>query len=295
MSLGFGLEVPETRLDGFLDRPLTRAAEESRDKALPGLIRCDHRVAGVPFQVPDVGRLYREGLAGPAQDVWRLDPLESGRDRPRSGLPPKLRSLDQLSAQRGLLDVGVPFRPVVYRGHDIPNGVDVCGYLNVALCVDGSALVGFHEPSPLHSDGLLQRLWDVRPPDSLSELTEPDLRAAGQAGGEGYVDGERLGHRTSLFRLLGGRDELLVREAVDRALDVEVAAGDALARLEADGCGHDEARGRMALLRQPAGQRHREAGGMRRRDQLLGARAALRLLGARRPRHVNPAHDSAAL
>src|SRR5919106_2069286 len=153
MSLGFGLEVPETRLDGFLDRLLTRAAEESRDKALPGLIRSDHRVAGVPFQVPDVGRLYGEGRAGPAQDVWRLDALESGRDRPGSGLPPKLRSLCELSAERGPLDVGVPFRPAVYRGHDIPHSVDVCGYLNVALRVDGSALVGFHDPLPLHSDG----------------------------------------------------------------------------------------------------------------------------------------------
>src|SRR5690606_1292895 len=69
----------------------------------------------------------------------------------------------------------------------------------------------------------------------------------------------------------------------DGALDGEVNGGDALAGHEGDVGGGRQAGRRVAGLVEDVGEGHREAAGVRGRDQLLGAGLPVRLLGARRP------------
>ena len=71
-----------------------------------------------------------------------------------------------------------------------------------------------------------------------------------------------------------------------RPCDVEVAARDALARLEADGRRDAQLLGRIAALRETVRERHAETGRVGGGDQLLGARRLRALLGALRPRHA---------
>ena len=69
-----------------------------------------------------------------------------------------------------------------------------------------------------------------------------------------------------------------------RAADGQRALRDTLAGLERDGRRRLELLRRVARLREPVRERHREARRLRGGDQLLRARLAVRLLGARRPR-----------
>src|SRR5262249_5022075 len=96
--------------------------------------------------------------------------------------------------------------------------------------------------------------------------------------------GERLRDRAVLLR---GLRRLLERDPVDArdgALDRERDVCDALAGLEGDGRRRAELLRRVAVLREPVRERHRETGGVGGGDQLLGARDAAGVVGrARRP------------
>ena len=88
---------------------------------------------------------------------------------------------------------------------------------------------------------------------------------------------ERVRDRAALLRLLCGGLEPVLADPLDLAPNCELHRGDAEARVglveRADRVGL-ELRGRMALLCEPVGERHREARRMRRSDQLLRARLA---------------------
>jgi REP element-mobilizing transposase RayT len=137
--------------------------------------------------------------------------------------------------------------------------------------------------------GIAEAATSLQPPAvgrvlSLEAGVERDLRPTGEGFGNGTV---RL-------RSLRRHSEAVVIEPLDPADDLERALRDAGARHERDG-----GRGRQALRRRPGlcqrmRERHREARRMRRRDELLRTRAAGRILGTRRPRHVQGAEGAAS-
>ena len=100
------------------------------------------------------------------------------------------------------------------------------------------------------------------------------------------MPGERLRHRAVLLRRLGRLDERVGGEPGHGAANGQRALRDPLARLERHRRRRLEPLGRVAALGEPRRERHREARRPRRGDQLLGARLAVRLLRARRPRDV---------
>src|SRR4051812_17229636 len=107
--------------------------------------------------------------------------------------------------------------------------------------------------------------------------------------GELRVQGDRDGLEGLADRAVGlgvvrGGGEALLVQARHGALDGEVDARDALARLEGDVGRGDELGGRSARAGQGVRQRHGEAAGVRGGDQLLGAGLAVGVLGARGPR-----------
>src|SRR3954447_12382347 len=86
---------------------------------------------------------------------------------------------------------------------------------------------------------------------------------------------ERLADRAPVACFLGQRLKPVGVDARDVAPDGEIAVGDTPAGVqlvEADHGGDVEPVRRRSVLREPVRERHREAGGVRRGDELLGAR-----------------------
>ncbi len=117
-----------------------------------------------------------------------------------------------------------------------------------------------------------------------------DPGGSGQGGLEGDGGaGEGLAHRAADLGLVGHAQEVGLVDAGHGADDGEVDAGDALAGLEGDGGRDGELLGGVVGLGQGVGERHRVAARVGRGDELLGAGAAVGLLGARRPVDVERA------
>src|SRR3954452_11979598 len=88
---------------------------------------------------------------------------------------------------------------------------------------------------------------------------------------------ERLTDRAPVACFLGQRLEPVGVDARDVAADGEIAVGETPAGVqlvEADHRGDVEPVRRRSVLREPVRERHREARGVCRRDELLGARLA---------------------
>ena len=139
----------------------------------------------------------------------------------------------------------------------------------------------------------------TRPQDEDPVDETDDAPASGELRQRGVErdarhGGERLAHRAVGLGVLGRGDEVVVAHAVDGRPDRDPDLGDPGARHEVDVGRGVERGGRRPGLGQAVGQRHGEAGGVGRGDQLLGAGLAVGVLGPGGPGHVEGA-DAGAL
>ena len=108
---------------------------------------------------------------------------------------------------------------------------------------------------------------------------------------------EESGDRAQRDGLVDDRIERVAVDVHDLGDDPQDGGDDGRTTVDLvqrDRRGHVESLGRDAVLAEPERERHREARGVGRRRQFLGARPALGLLDPRRPRHRQLVEGAAA-
>src|SRR3954453_14619515 len=122
-AFGLDLQVAKAVDEGGVELLLEQAAEDADDETVIGLFAPDER-AGAPCLEPvNVNRLDAECRAGPGEHARAIHALERGCDRSRARLPAKVRSLGEASVHRDCADLGVPGRPRLDSGEDVPDNL----------------------------------------------------------------------------------------------------------------------------------------------------------------------------